>query len=66
MEKEFKQDDLILPMLKLPEPCPIRIVIDDDYVRLYVGQRDWQWRLDGSFVGCGTCLIGEEVPVPLV
>ena len=57
--KEFKQNDLILPMLKLPNPCPVRITLDEKYLRLFVGQRDWQWNLeDGHLVGCGTGCCG--------
>lgn len=51
----FEKLDQILPMLELPNPCPIKVVIRKDFLRLYIGPRDWQWRLsDGSFIGAGT------------
>ena len=54
---EYEVDDLILPKLALPRPCPISIIVDDKGVRLFVGPRDWQWdKKTGKFVGCGTTL----------
>jgi hypothetical protein len=51
----YKEKDLILPMLKLPNPCPVMIEISDDNVVLVVGQRDWAWnRKTGKLIGCGT------------
>jgi len=58
MKKEFTINDLVMPILKFPDPCPVRIEITDEFVYLFVGQRDWQWRVsDGSLVGsgCGLC-----------
>lgn len=61
--KEFKINDLVLPDLALPDPCPVRIKITDKYIFLFVGQRDWQWRLnDGSLVGTGTGLCQSATP----
>lgn len=61
MEELYKQDDLIIPMLKFADPCPVRIKIADKYVFLEVGQRDWQWaRADGHLVGCGTGCCGDR------
>jgi len=58
--KKFEMQDLILPVLDLPDPCPIRIEIRDDSLFLYVGARDWQWDFeDESLVGCGTRLMEE-------
>ena len=54
---EYIQKDIILPDLQLPNPCTVRIKIDEKNVCLYVGPRDWQWdRESGKFIGCGTCL----------
>lgn len=59
---EYKVEDRILGTLNLGDPCPIRIVDDGKFVKLYVGPRDWQWRKDsGKLVGFGTCLC-QEVP----
>ena len=53
--KIFEYKDLILSKLNLPDPCPIKIEIKGDFIYLFVGQRDWQWKFsDGKFVGCGT------------
>jgi len=56
--KKFEMQDLILPTLDLPDPCPVRVEIRDDSLFLYVGARDWQWDFeDETFVGCGTKLV---------
>ncbi|KKM21678.1 hypothetical protein LCGC14_1633080 [marine sediment metagenome] len=56
--KTFKIDDLILPNLSLPDPCPVKIEIRDGSLFLQIGQRDWQWDFeDEKFVGCGTDLV---------
>ena len=56
-EDVYKVDDSIVPMLTFPEPTPIRVVIDEKYVRLYVGQRDWQWdKWTKEHIGSGTCM----------
>jgi len=61
--KKYKIEDIILPDLNLPDPCPIKIEIRDSSVFLYIGPRDWQWDFeDESFVGCGTCVIQTERP----
>ena len=58
---EYKTDDVILPELDLPNPCPIRIVVEDKHVFLYIGPRDWQWERDtGEMVGSGTRLATSE------
>jgi hypothetical protein len=55
----YETEDLILPMLKLKEPVTIRITEDENYLRLYVGPRDWQFsKEDGQCVGAGTCIAG--------
>ena len=60
MKRVFVIDDLILPGLKLPDPCPVRIRITDEYVSLHVGPRDWQWRLsNGELSSCGTIRSGS-------
>lgn len=61
MKKVYTIDDLILPHLNLPDPCPIKIEIRNDSIVLYVGSRDWEWDLEeGSLMGCGTLLVGER------
>jgi hypothetical protein len=56
-EEHYMVDDVILPGLALPEPCPVRIDISDDFIRLFVGQRDWQWeRGSPEICACGTSL----------
>jgi hypothetical protein len=44
MEEHYVADDLILPRLSLPDPCPIRIDITDERISLSIGQRDWGWK----------------------
>lgn len=61
---EAQINDLILGTLKLPDPCPIRITIDQSYIRLEIGQRDWQWDLNGKFVGAGTSVMTEQGTKP--
>ena len=59
---EYIEKDIILPKLQLPNPCSVRVKIDEKNVCLYVGPRDWQWdRESGKFVGAGTCRIGAAV-----
>jgi hypothetical protein len=67
MKDRFEVDDLILLMLKLPDPTPVKIVLTDKHVFLYVGPRDWQWdRETGEKIGAGTSLCdpfdGPEPP----
>ncbi len=60
MIKTFSIDDLVLPNLQLPKPCPVTIEITANSVFLCVGQRDWQWnRKDGTLEGAGTSIISE-------
>ncbi len=64
MPKEVYENlDYVLATLELPDPCPVKIVIDGNYVRFYVGQRDYQWdRKTQQFVGggCGCSGQGED------
>ena len=58
---EYKTEDLLLPWLgkqgHLPDPCSVRITMDDKYVCLFIGPRDWQWhRETGEMIGAGTSL----------
>ena len=39
---EYRTEDIILPDLELPNPCPIKIRVTENSVYLYVGPRDWQ------------------------
>ena len=51
---------------RIPDPCPIKIRIDDKYVYLDVGPRDFQWdRATGKFVGAGISFAGCTIPVNL-
>ena len=51
----FELDDLILGKLKLPDPCPIKVLVSDKHVHLYIGPRDWEWSIEsGELVSCGT------------
>lgn len=55
--KTFEQVDAILPILKLPIPCLVKVIITDKYVILNVGPRDWQWDIEnGTLVGCGAVM----------
>ncbi len=55
--KTYKIDDLVLPMLELPDPCPVKIKVTEKDVCLYIGQRDFQWdKKTGEWVGQGTRL----------
>ncbi len=45
------------------EGVKIRIEVDEEYVKLFVGPRDWQWDKEtGEFIGCGTCLAARKEP----
>lgn len=58
---EIRGGDLVLGILQLPDPCPVRVVVTQTDVYLYVGPRDWQWsRKSGKLVGSGTCYF--EIP----
>jgi hypothetical protein len=64
MRKTFQHNDLVLPMLELPNPCPVELTIDDDYVCLREGPRDWQWSAaDSEFLSCGT-MMSEHTHAP--
>lgn len=55
--KSYKIDDLIIPMLKFGNSCPIKIEIEDRWVRLQIGPRDFEWnRKTGDLVHTGTML----------
>ena len=57
MYEVYEEDDSILPILNLPNPCGVRIEIKDDSILLYVGQRDWCWdRKTGLLTGAGTMI----------
>ena len=65
MDERYREDDLILPILKLASPCPVRVEVRDEFVNLTVGQRDWSWsRKDGRLIGCGTMLDQPVDDVP--
>ena len=60
--EHYMVEDVILPQLTLPNPCSIRISITEDFVALYVGQRDWSWtRGCPDINSCGTML---DTPMP--
>lgn len=50
IREHYEVNDHVLAYLDLPYPCPVRIEIDGDSVRLYVGPRDWEWTR-----GCPRC-----------
>ena len=57
--KIYKEEDLILSRLNLPNPCPIKIIIseEDNYLSLQIGPRDYSWDLTTKeFIGAGTFL----------
>lgn len=57
MIKTYETKDAVLPQLEIPNPCPIRIVIDDESVLLFIGPRDFQWDKEtGEWLGQGTTL----------
>ena len=54
-EEHYADDDVVLPVLTLPSPCPIRIDIHEDRVSLFIGNRDWEWKRECPDVtACGT------------
>jgi hypothetical protein len=57
MEEHYADEDEVVHMLTFPKPCPIRIDIEDESIRLFVGQRDWEWRRGcPDVLACGTIL----------
>lgn len=49
--------DIIIGMLDLPTPCPVKVTIQEKYVVLQIGPRDWEWDKEtGEFLGAGTSL----------
>lgn len=72
---EYLHHDLIIPLLakknRLPDPCPVKIKIDEKYVYLFVGPRDFQWDKEtGKFIGAGTsfepCVNHPDLSQPIV
>ena len=60
MTEEYQLEDGILSLIKFPDPSKVRIVIDDKFVRLYVGPRYWQFDIKTKeCVGAGTALCGD-------
>ena len=58
--KTYQTEDLVVSTLQLPQPCRIEITIDDDYLKLYVGGRDWMWDIKtGELTGSGCRIINE-------
>jgi hypothetical protein len=41
--QRYTTEDRVLSDISLPDPCPVSVEIDDDSVRLMVGNRDWEW-----------------------
>jgi len=57
----YQHNDLIVPLLakrgRIPDPCPVEVRVEERYVYLQVGSRDWQWdRETGKLVGAGVGL----------
>ena len=64
-EEIYEIEDLMVPHLTFSFPTPVRIVLDEKYIRLYVGPRDWQFdRKTKECVGRGTGL-GCDNPQPV-
>ena len=61
MKTVIRHLDQVLPVLTLNDPTFIKIEIEDDVVRLWVGPRDWEWK-NGTLVGCGTGICTTEDP----
>ena len=60
MKKEFKTEDSIIPMLDLPDPCPVRVTITDKHLHVFIGPRDFQFDLEtGRHIGSGTGMTRE-------
>ncbi|KKL47442.1 hypothetical protein LCGC14_2335520 [marine sediment metagenome] len=60
MTEVYEFQDITLHLLSFSRPSKVRIVIDEKFVRLYVGPRDWQFdritkECAGSGVGLGPC-----------
>ena len=65
MIEEYETQDMILSLIKFPDPSKVRIVIDERFVRLYVGPRDWQFDMSTKeCVGAGTALCGKRAQNP--
>jgi hypothetical protein len=58
---EYHTNDKVLPILKLPDPCPISLSLDDDaYIHLSIGPRDITFnRKSGKVAGSG-CFLGNQ------
>jgi hypothetical protein len=57
MNGTYEVEDIVLPHITFPKKSRVRIVIDDKFVRLYVGPRDWQFDRDTKeCVGSGVNL----------
>ena len=64
VSRQYKTEDLILPDIQLPKPCPIVISITKNVVSVQIGQRDCNWdTVSGELIGCGTALVPVEVPI---
>ena len=60
--KKFELEDHILPILRLPNPCPISIEFSDGELILNIGMRDWEWDLStGDLVNAGTYFGPEDL-----
>jgi len=63
MREHYAVDDSFLPAIELLNPCEIRIDITDDYVHLFVGQRDFSWKRGCPDIdGAGTFISVEGIP----
>lgn len=53
----YKTRDIILPDMRLQNPCPIEIEITGDKIKLRIDNRDWSWDAPtGDFIGQGSTL----------
>jgi len=64
ISRQYKTEDLFLPDIQLPKPCPIVISITKNIVSVQIGPRDCNWdTASGELIGCGTSLVPVEVPI---
>ena len=62
MLKEYKTEDLIIPIIDFPDPTEVRVTITDKHLNVFIGPRDIQFDLEtGERVGSGIAMCSEGV-----
>lgn len=62
MQKEYKTEDPIIPMINFSSPTEVRITITDKHLNVFIGPRDIQFDLEtGKCVASGTALCGTSL-----